>query len=86
MGAVVACGKSGGLGSVRKTTAVWVVGGGAGSEDLKTQPEAHAKTMACKASDRTTANDESLRGMRSRENGAVPETVRPAWAENIGQR
>ena len=72
------CGKSGGLGNVRYTTVLLDLGGGGASEDLKTQPVAHNKTTACKASDKKKAKNEGLRGMNGRRCSAAPETVRPA--------
>ena len=60
------CGKSGGLGSVTYTTVLLALGGAGVSADKKTQPVAHTKTTACKASDRTKAKKEGLRDMKGR--------------------
>ena len=46
----------------------------------------HAKTTACKASDRTKAKKEGLRGMKGYGCRAGPEAAQPAWANHIGER
>ena len=61
------CGKSCGLGRFRSTTNVLLALGDCGvSADEKTHPMAHAKTAACKPSDRTKAKKEGLQGMKGR--------------------
>jgi hypothetical protein len=57
------CGRSGGLGKFRYTTVLLVLGGGGASGDLETQPMAHAKTTACKANEKATAEKDDLRSM-----------------------
>ena len=71
------CGRSGGLGKFRYTTLLRALGDGGASEGLKTQPAAHAKTTACKASDRTKAKKEGLRGMKGRGCRGVPAAAGP---------
>ena len=80
------CGGSGGLGKFRYATLLRALGGGGASEGLKTQPVAHAKTTACKASDRTKAKKEGLRGMKGYGCRAGPKAAQPAWANHIGER